>query len=127
MTGHLGSARDVCALDGRSLPVVVIGGGQAGLSMSWQLRRLGIDHAVFERASVGYEWRERRWDSFCLVTPNWQCQLPGFPYAGPDPDGFMLKDEIVGYLEAYAASFDPPLYEGVGVTRLARGDGAYTL
>jgi putative flavoprotein involved in K+ transport len=127
-TGHLRARRELSALDGARLPVVVIGGGQAGLSMSWHLCRLGIEHAVIERATVGYEWRERRWDSFCLVTPNWQCQLPGFPYSGPDPDGFMVKDEIVGYLEAYAASFDVPLYEHTAVTRLAPGDvSAYAL
>lgn len=119
---------ELSELAGRRVPAVVIGGGQAGLSMSWQLRQRRVDHVVLERESVGYEWRERRWDSFCLVTPNWQCQLPGFGYSGPDPDGFMVKDEIVGYLEAYADSFEVPLYEGVAVTRLARGGvSAYAL
>ena len=122
------AASEFAELAGRRVPVVVIGGGQAGLSMSWQLRRRGVDHVVLERHCVGYEWRERRWDSFCLVTPNWQCQLPGFGYSGPDPDGFMVKDEIVGYLQAYADSFDVPLYEGVTVTRLIRGAvSAYAL
>ena len=88
--------------------VAVIGGGQAGLAMSYCLTERGVDHLVLDRARPGYEWRERRWDSFCLVTPNWQCQLPGFPYAGPDPDGFMGRDDIAGYLEDYAASFGPP-------------------
>jgi putative flavoprotein involved in K+ transport len=100
--------------------VVVIGGGQAGLSMSYWLVQRGVDHLVLERDRVGYEWRERRWDSFCLVTPNWQCQLPGFPYTGADPDGFMGRDEVVRYLRAYADSFGPPLVEGVEVTRLRR-------
>ena len=100
--------------------VAVIGGGQAGLSMSWYLRRRGLDHVVLERDRVGHEWRDRRWDSFCLVTPNWQCRLPGYSYAGDDPDGFMPGPEIVGFLEKYAASFDPPLAEGVEVTRLRR-------
>jgi putative flavoprotein involved in K+ transport len=103
--------------------VAVVGGGQAGLSMSWYLRQRGIDHVVIERDRVGHEWRDRRWDSFCLVTPNWQCQLPGFGYAGDDPDGFMPGADIVGYLEKYAASFDPPLVEGVAVTRLRRTPG----
>ncbi|WP_432839611.1 MSMEG_0569 family flavin-dependent oxidoreductase [Dactylosporangium sp. CA-092794] len=102
------------------LGVAVIGGGQAGLSMSWHLRALGVGHLVFERDRVGHEWRERRWDSFCLVTPNWQCRLPGFAYTGDDPDGFMAGPEVVAFLEKYAASFDPPLREGVGVTRLRR-------
>ncbi|WP_305788957.1 MSMEG_0569 family flavin-dependent oxidoreductase [Symbioplanes lichenis] len=100
--------------------VAVIGGGQAGLAMSWYLRQRGIDHVVLEKNSVGHEWRTRRWDSFCLVTPNWQCDLPGWPYAGDDPDGFMPGPEVVGHLEKYAASFDPPLAEGVAVTRLRR-------
>ncbi|GAC1607869.1 MAG: MSMEG_0569 family flavin-dependent oxidoreductase [Mycobacteriales bacterium] len=104
------------------VPVAVIGGGQAGLSLSWWLRQHRVDHVVLERHRVGHEWRNSRWDSFCLVTPNWQCDLPGFPYAGDDPDGFMVKDEIVGYLEAYAHSFDPPVLEGVDVTAVRRSD-----
>jgi putative flavoprotein involved in K+ transport len=100
--------------------VAVIGGGQAGLSISYFLKERGIDHVVFERHRVAHSWRSQRWDSFCLVTPNWQCRLPGFPYPGDDPHGFMLKDEIVGYVETYASRFDAPVREGVGVTRLAR-------
>lgn len=98
--------------------VAIVGGGQAGLSMGYCLKEKGIDHIIFEKASIGYEWRERRWDSFCLVTPNWQCQLPGFPYGGADPEGFMAKDEIVQYLEAYAALINPPIYTGVTVLRV---------
>jgi putative flavoprotein involved in K+ transport len=104
----------------RHRAVIVIGGGQSGLAMSYCLKARGIDHLVFERHRAGHEWRESRWDSFCLVTPNWQCQLPGFPYPGSDPHGFMKKDEIVGYIEAYAKSFDPPLREGASVTALRR-------
>jgi putative flavoprotein involved in K+ transport len=98
------------------IPVVIIGGGQAGLSVSWYLTRDGIDHVVFERHQRFHSWRVNRWDSFCLVTPNWQCRLPGWPYAGNDPDGFMLRNEIVDYLDGFSASFDPPLREGVAVT-----------
>lgn len=106
-----------------SYGVAIIGGGQAGLAMSHCLGRRGIDHIIIEKHRVGHDWREHRWDSFCLVTPNWQCDLPGFPHAGDDPYGFMARDEIVRYLEAYAASFGPPLVEGVAVTALrARGD-----
>ncbi len=98
--------------------VAVIGGGQAGLSISWYLTQSGIDHIVFEKERAGHAWRAERWDTFCLVTPNWQCQLPGFPYKGPDPYGFMLRDEIVAYLDDYIASFNPPLAEGVAVRHL---------
>jgi putative flavoprotein involved in K+ transport len=88
--------------------------------MSYCLKERGIDHLVFEKDRVAESWRSKRWDAFCLVTPNWQCQLPGFAYAGGDPNGFMVKDEIVNYIEAYAKSFNPPLHEGVTVTRLTR-------
>ena len=54
-------------------------------------RKRGIDHVVLEKERAGHAWRAERWDTFCLVTPNWQCQLPGFPYRGPDPHGFMLR------------------------------------
>ncbi len=107
--------------------VVVIGGGQAGLAMSYCLGRRGIDHLVIEKHRIAHDWRERRWDSFCLVTPNWQCALPGFPYAGDDPHGFMAKDAIVRYLEDYAASFRPPIIEGVAVTHLAASARGYEL
>ncbi|MFC0040203.1 MSMEG_0569 family flavin-dependent oxidoreductase [Actinomadura rayongensis] len=114
-------------LAGAHYPVAVVGGGQAGLSMSYHLRERGIDHVVLEAGRVGREWRERRWDTFCLVTPNWQCKLPGYPYQGTDPDGFMVRDEIVRYLEDYVAFFRPPLVEGVTVTGLRRSGGVFDL
>ena len=108
--------------------VIIVGGGQAGLSASYCLKQRGIDHLVLEKHRIGHEWREHRWDAFCLVTPNWQCQLPGFPYSGPDPHGFMQKDEIVRYLEDYARSFAPPIREGVTVTSLRRApEGGFTV
>jgi len=58
--------------------VVIVGGGQAGLSLSHCLQQRGIDHLVIEKRSLVHTWRTQRWDSFCLVTPNWQCQLPGW-------------------------------------------------
>lgn len=103
-------------------PVIIIGGGQAGLSMSYCLKERGISHIIFERHRMGEAWRSQRWDSFCLVTPNWQCALPGFPYPGNDPNGFMKKEEIIEYIEAYAKSFRPPLREGVSVTRLKQNE-----
>jgi putative flavoprotein involved in K+ transport len=103
-------------------PVIIIGGGQAGLSVSYCLKQRGIEHIIFEKQSIGHEWRSRRWDTFCLVTPNWQCQLPGYPYPGTDPYGFMAKDQIVEYLEGYVASFDPPIKTGVAVNKVSQID-----
>ncbi len=109
-------------VDGEHRPVIVVGGGQAGLSMSRCLDKRGIDHLVLERATVADSWKSYRWDTFCLVTPNWQCQLPDFPYAGDDPHGFMVRSQIVDYLEAYRTFVDPPLVEGVEVTSLTRDE-----
>jgi putative flavoprotein involved in K+ transport len=111
-------------LEGRHRPVVVVGAGQAGLSISYCLRQAGMDHLVIERDTVAHAWRTERWNTFCLVTPNWQCRLPGFPYPGDDPHGFMVRDEIVAYLEAYRDLVDPPLVEGVTVTRVRPGGPA---
>jgi putative flavoprotein involved in K+ transport len=100
--------------------VIIVGGGQAGLSMSYCLKERGFDHIVFEKNRIGHSWRSKRWDSFCLVTPNWQCKLPGYHYPGDDPNGFMQKDEIVKYIEHYAKSFDPPVKEGVEVSKVRK-------
>src|ERR1700752_386877 len=117
--------------EGKAIPhhqVAVIGAGQAGLSISWYLVRAGIDHVVFEKERAGHVWRAERWDSFCLVTPNWQCQLPGFPYQGTDPDGFMVLDEIIRSLDEYVKSFDFPIIEDTKATRLRRGpDGVFRI
>jgi len=108
--------------------VAVIGGGQAGLAMSYHLQQSGIDHVILEKNRVAHTWRTQRWDAFCLVTPNWQCQLPGFAYAGDEPKGFMPRDEIVGYIEAYARQIAAPVREGVAVLRLgAEPAGGFAL
>jgi putative flavoprotein involved in K+ transport len=108
------------------MPVVVIGAGPAGLSVSRELTALGIDHVVLERKRVGQAWRDR-WDSFTLVTPNWTLDLPGSPYLGDDPDGHAHRGQIVAYLEKYAAGFAMPVREGVQVQHLRRGDGCFEL
>nr|WP_321983351.1 MSMEG_0569 family flavin-dependent oxidoreductase [uncultured Lichenicoccus sp.] len=107
--------------------VVIIGGGQAGLSASWQLTQRGIDHVVLEQHATAHAWKRERWDTFCLVTPNWQCTLPGYPYAGSDPHGFMLRDEIVEYVEGYAASFRAPVHQGTKVVALQRDDRGFRI
>jgi putative flavoprotein involved in K+ transport len=104
-----------------ALDVVIVGAGQAGLSLSHELAAAGVEHIVLERGRVGETWRGR-WDSFCLVIPNWTVQLPGGHYRGDDPDGFMPRDDIVTHLVDYAESFDAPVREGVTVTSLERAD-----
>jgi putative flavoprotein involved in K+ transport len=107
--------------------VAIVGGGQAGLSLSYYLSRLDIDHVVIEKETLNHTWRTQRWDAFSLVTPNWQCDLPGHPYAGDDPHGFMTRDAIIEYLDGFIDSVAAPTVEGVSVThvkRLASGDFA---
>ena len=95
----------------RHYGAVVVGGGQAGLSASHYLSAHGVDHVVFEKQTLMHKWRDERWDSFCLVTPNWQCQLPGHPYDGDAPHGFMVRDEILAYLERFKTELRPPAHE----------------
>jgi putative flavoprotein involved in K+ transport len=112
----------------QAVDVVVIGAGQAGLSTSYHLKQQGIGHVVLEQDRIGESWRSGRWDSFCLVTPNWTVQLPGFPYQGPDADGFMGRDELVTYLDSYAASFESPVETGIRVTAVAKTpDGGFSV
>ncbi|GJD76377.1 MSMEG_0569 family flavin-dependent oxidoreductase [Methylobacterium goesingense] len=112
----------------RHVPVAVVGGGQAGLSVSYHLKLRGIEHLVFEKNTAAHTWSTQRWDTFCLVTPNWQCDLPGHPYDGPEPDGFMRKEEIVAYLKAFVAKVNPPIREGVSVNRVERQeDGIFSV
>jgi putative flavoprotein involved in K+ transport len=99
---------------------LVVGGGQAGLAVSHELARNGVEHVVLERGQIGQSWRNR-WESFCLVTPNWSVQLPDAAYEGDDPDGFMPRDEIVAFLEGYAARSGAPVREGVAVRSLETG------
>ena len=108
--------------------VAIVGGGQAGLSLSYYLKQGGIDHIVFEKNTAAHVWRTQRWDTFCLVTPNWQCALPGYPYQGDDPHGFMVRDQIVEYLDGFIKFVDAPLHEGVQVKRVAaRPQGGFTV
>jgi len=104
-----------------NIDVVIVGAGQAGLSLSHELAAAGVEHIVLERGRVGETWRGR-WDSFCLVIPNWTVQLPGGRYRGDDPHGFMPREQIVSHLVAYAESFQAPVREGVSVISLEPGE-----
>jgi putative flavoprotein involved in K+ transport len=102
------------------MTTVVVGAGQAGLAVSRELTRSGVDHVVLERSRVAQAWRDR-WDSFTLVTPNWTLRLPGSRYDGDDPEGHVDRDTIVAFLEDYARRHAGRIREGVSVTRLERG------
>ncbi|HET7419925.1 MAG TPA: NAD(P)-binding domain-containing protein [Candidatus Dormibacteraeota bacterium] len=104
--------------------VAIIGAGQAGLATSYHLQHAGVDHVVLEAGRVAETWRSRRWDSFCLVTPNWSVRLPGGAYEGPEPDGFMDKKQLVDHFQRWAGGFGAPVKERCTVAALdADGDG----
>jgi putative flavoprotein involved in K+ transport len=107
------------------IDTVVVGAGQAGLALSRRLTEEQHEHVLLERGRIAERWRSERWDSFRLLTPNWQTRLPSYQYRGPDPDGFMARDEIVRFFDGYAASFAPPVETEVTVHRVARRGGRW--
>jgi putative flavoprotein involved in K+ transport len=106
---------------------VVIGAGHAGLAASHFLSERSIDHVVLERGEVANSWRHERWDSLRLLTPNSQARLPGLPYAGPDPDGYMTAGEVGDLIERFAAGSGAPVRTGVQVMSVRRMGEEYDL
>jgi len=108
------------------IETVVIGAGQAGLAVSYFLTKAGRAHVVLERApAVANAWRNQRWDSFTLVTPNFQVRMPGAEYQGPEPYGFMRRAQIVAYFDSYVRRFQLPVRCNVDVTSLEEGSEGY--
>jgi putative flavoprotein involved in K+ transport len=100
------------------IDTIVVGGGQAGLAMSYYLKRLGRDHVIIERGHVGESWRSERWDSLMFQFPSSTIRLPGYTYETGDPDGYVPKDEIVRFIESYAARIGAPLRCGLRANAL---------
>jgi putative flavoprotein involved in K+ transport len=98
------------------METVIVGGGQAGLALSYYLKQEGREHVVLERApAVANAWRNQRWDSFTLVTPNFQVRMPGAEYQGNDPYGFMPLAAIIKYFDEYVQRFELPVHCSVEV------------
>ncbi|WP_218135868.1 NAD(P)-binding domain-containing protein [Nonomuraea jiangxiensis] len=102
-----------------------MGAGHAGLAASHFLSERSIDHVVLERGEVANSWRRERWDSFRLLTPNWQSRLPGHRYEGPDPDGYMTMGEVTEFIERFATLSRAPVRTGTNVTSVRRTDDGY--
>src|SRR5512138_1698253 len=107
-----------------TIDTLVIGGGQAGLSMGYHLARKGVRFTILEaNQRIGDSWRQR-WDSLRLFTPARFDGLNGMPFPG-DAYDFPTKDQMADYLEAYAARFSLPVRTGVRVERVSRAsDGS---
>lgn len=112
----------------KRVDAAVVGAGQAGLTMSWHLRRAGREHVLLDRRDrLGGGWLDR-WDAFRLVSPNWTASFPDDPYRCPDPDGFMPRDEIAARVAAYAGRISAPVVLGTEVHLLrARPDGGFRI
>lgn len=109
-----------------SFDVVVIGAGQAGLSVGYYLARRGLRFIILDAGErIGDAWRDR-WDSLRLFTPARYDGLPGMPFPAP-PDTFPTKEEMGDYLESYAAHFELPVRTKSRVERLSREDGRYVV
>jgi putative flavoprotein involved in K+ transport len=107
-----------------NLQTLVIGGGQAGLSVGYYLAKRGISFQILDaNQRVGDAWR-KRWDSLRLFTPARYAGLPGMPFPARG-DVFLTKDEVADYLESYARRFNLPVRNGVRVDRLFEEDGRF--
>lgn len=106
---------------------VVVGAGQAGLAVSWHLRRSGVEHVVLEQGTVGDTWTTQRWRSFRLNTPAWASLLPGDVEPDGDPGAFHTGEAWARYLTAYATRHALPIEERSPVTRLEPRAGGWTV
>lgn len=105
---------------------VVIGGGQAGLSVGHHLAKLGVSFVILDaNAHIGDVWRAR-WDSLRLFTPAKFAGLDGLRFPAP-PNSFPAKDQMADYLQLYARTFALPVRSGVRVDRLSRMGDRYVL
>lgn len=101
------------------IDTVVVGGGQAGLSVGYHLKKRGIQFVILDASSrIGDAWRNR-WDSLRVFTPARFSSLDGMPFPA-DPHSFPSKDAMGDYLEMYARRFQLPVRCGVRVERLSR-------
>lgn len=109
---------------GSSYDVVVIGASQAGLAMGYHLAQKGLSFVILDAdPEIGHLWRSR-WDSLVLFTPAQHSGLPGMAFPAPE-DTYPSKDDVVSYLQAYAATFDLPVRLDSRVTSLTKGDNGY--
>src|SRR6202049_444126 len=110
------------------IDTVLRGCCQAGLAISYYLSQERREHVVLEREpAVANAWRNQRWDSFTLVTPNFQVRMPGAEYSGDDPYGFMSLAEVIEYFDNYIERFRLPVHCGVEVFSVEKVGDRYAI
>ncbi|EJC75100.1 putative flavoprotein involved in K+ transport [Rhizobium leguminosarum bv. trifolii WSM2012] len=105
---------------------VVVGAGTAGLIAAFELRKVGINPRIFERASrVGDQWRARH-PNLTLNTHRDLSCLPSLRYP-PGTPAFPKRDAVVAHLEDFIAKESMPIEFGVEVYHISVSDGVYQL
>lgn len=109
----------------KQVNTIIIGAGQGGLSISYFLKQHGREHIILDQSDQAASAWRNRWDSFSLITPNWTVRLPGAEYQGDNPDGFMVRDEVIAYFEAYIERFKFPIKYGYQVISVEQNETGY--
>ncbi|MDM1352388.1 NAD(P)-binding domain-containing protein [Myroides marinus] len=108
--------------------VIVIGGGQAGLAISYLLKQDNINHIVLERNQIANSWVNQRWDSFTLNTPNWMNLLPGMTLSeNEDREAFKTNAQYIDTLIRYVHENDLPVVEHCEVTAVHHHNDLFDL
>ena len=107
-------------MNGSILEAIIVGAGHAGLSASYYLKQLGMEHVIIERGRIGETWRSQRWDSFVMNTANRMNALPGTSYIGKKPDAFGTAADFVMTLESYVSKFQLPVTENTTVISIEK-------
>ena len=104
--------------------IIVIGAGHAGLSISYYLKRLQVNHLVFEKGNIGESWRTQRWNSFKLNTPTKVNLLPGRDNSLIEDEEFWTAGEFISILEDYSRTFQLPVHEHCEVFSVEKTPGS---
>ena len=104
-----------------SVDTIIVGAGQAGLSVSSHMAKAGRDHLILERGEIAETWRSQRWDSFTVNSPNWMNQLPGDDRTLAKPDDFWHRDELIESFTSHAKAKHLPVRIGTTVTGVIAG------
>ena len=99
-----------------SVDTIIVGAGQAGLSVSSYLANSGRDHLILERGEIAETWRSQRWESFTVNSPNWMNQLPGDDRPLAKPNDFWHRDELIESFTSHAKAKKLPVRSGTTVT-----------